>query len=165
MTRLENLKALLRPVVEVVRAIDPSSPDARGRLEAALPLDSAAMRQIRALVREGVESGWLCDRENGGIRFSRVEKDVAGISIDAVHMGSSGAPHLHPNGEIDLCFAVSGSPRFDGHDQGWTVYPPNSWHVPTVEGGQMDILYFLPGGAIRFGAKPENATAVGLQAA
>jgi hypothetical protein len=34
------------------------------------------------------------------------------------------------------------------------VYPPKSWHVPTVEHGVMDILYFLPGGAITFEPKP-----------
>jgi hypothetical protein len=28
----------------------------------------------------------------------------------------------------------------------------------------MDILYFLPGGGIRFGEQPEGSTAVGLQA-
>jgi hypothetical protein len=69
-------------------------------------------------------------------------------------MAKPGPGHTHPNGEIDLCFAVSGAPRFDGNAPGWTVYPPNSWHVPTVEGGVMDILYFLPGGAIRFEPKP-----------
>jgi hypothetical protein len=29
----------------------------------------------------------------------------------------------------------------------------------------MDILYFLPGAAMRFEAKPDDALAVGLQAA
>ena len=56
-----------------------------------------------------------------------------------------------------LCFAlttVDGAPTFDGHPPGWTVYPPGSWHVPTVAGGVMDILYFLPGGAIRFEPQP-----------
>ena len=44
--------------------------------------------------------------------------------------------------------------EFDGHAEGWTVYPSGSWHVPSVAGGVMDILYFLPGGAIRFEADP-----------
>ena len=69
-------------------------------------------------------------------------------------MSAPGPGHTHPNGEIDLCFAVDGAPTFDGHPPGWTVYPPGSWHVPTVAGGVMDILYFLPGGAIRFEPQP-----------
>ena len=76
----------------------------------------------------------------------------------------AGMAHTHPGGEFDLCFAVSGSPTFDGRPEGWTVYAPGSWHVPTVQGGVMDILYFLPAGAMKFGPQPEGATAVGLQA-
>ena len=59
----------------------------------------------------------------------------------------------HPNGEVDLCFTVDGNPTFDGNAPGWTVYEPGSWHVPSVADGVMDILYFLPGGAIKFGPK------------
>ena len=66
-------------------------------------------------------------------------------------MNGPGLAHTHPNGEIDLCFAMDGDPRFDGHPEGWVVYGPGSWHVPTVTGGTMAILYFLPSGAIAFG--------------
>jgi hypothetical protein len=149
---LEKLHAALMPVLEVVRA---TTPDAAA-LEKAMPVGSPAMQALKKLVREGVEARWLCDRENAGVRFSRVMKADAGggLSVDAVHMSGPGAGHTHPNGEIDLCFAVNGSPNFDGKPEGWTVYPPGSWHVPTVSGGAMDILYFLPGGAIRFEPKP-----------
>jgi hypothetical protein len=68
-------------------------------------------------------------------------------------MSGVGPGHTHGNGEIDLCLAVGGTPRFDGHGPGWVVYPPGSWHEPTVTGGAMDILYFLPGGAIQFGPR------------
>ena len=40
--------------------------------------------------------------------------------------------------------------RFDGNAPGWVVYGRGSAHVPTVTGGEMLILYFLPGGAIEF---------------
>lgn len=162
-SNLDALRELLQPIVEIVRTVDPSAPDAAQKLEQALPLSSPELRRLRSVVREGVLAGWLCDREAAGVKFSRVQKDLNGVSIDAVHMSSAGGAHVHPNGEIDLCFAVDGEPRFDGQKEGWTVYSPNSWHVPTVEGGTMDILYFLPGGAIRFGEKPEGATGVGLQ--
>ena len=151
MTR-DDVIAALGPVLDLVKTIDPSDPEAVAKLQAALPVSELAA--VKALVRLAVEDKVICERENGAIRWSRVAKDVDGFSIDAVHMSSPGPGHTHPNGEIDLCFAVEGDPRFDGQPEGWTVYPPGSWHVPTVSGGVMDILYFLPGGAIRFEAKP-----------
>lgn len=155
MTNKETLLAALEPVLETVRGIDPSAPGGAARLQEALPIESETLTHLAKLVREGIEAGWLCDREAGGIRFSRVLKAGEGaLSIDAVHMDKAGPGHTHPNGEIDLCFAVSGDPTFDGNPPGWTVYPPGSWHVPTVKGGVMDILYFLPDGAIRFEPKP-----------
>lgn len=149
---LVRLEAALAPVLEVVRGVDTTSPDAREQLARALPLEGPALSALRAIVREGVEAGWLAARENAGIRFGRVRKAASedDLSIDCVHMDRPGPGHTHPQGEVDLCFAVSGEPTFDGHPPGWTVYPPGSWHVPTVAGGVMDILYFLPGGAIRF---------------
>jgi hypothetical protein len=156
MSERERLSALLEPIIDVVKTIDPADPEAVAKLDAALPIDGDALRSLRALVREGVTAGWLAERENAGVRFGRVRKapSESELSIDVVHMSGPAMGHTHPNGEIDLSFAVSGTPAFDGAREGWTVYPPSSWHVPTVEDGAMDILYFLPGGAIRFEAKP-----------
>lgn len=156
MSSLPALLEALQPLLAIIKTVDPTDPNAAATLSQALPPDSAQMAQLKELVRQGVEAGWLCDRENDGIRFSRVHKATGADDwgIDAVHMNKPGPGHTHPNGEVDLCFAVSGSPTFDGKAPGWTVYPPGSWHVPTVSGGVMDILYFLPGGAIRFEPKP-----------
>jgi len=153
----ERVIAALAPIIDVVRAVEPSDPSAAEQLAERLPLDSPAMEALARLVREGVDAGWLCEKEAGGVRFCRVAKasheGTAPHSLDAVHMTGPGPGHEHPRGEIDLCFAVSGEPTFDGQGPGWVVYPPGSWHVPTVEGGAMDILYFLPDGAIRFGPR------------
>jgi hypothetical protein len=35
------------------------------------------------------------------------------------------------------------------------VYAPRSWHVPVVTSGAMDIVYFLPGGAMVFSDRPK----------
>ena len=155
----------LQPVLDIVRTISPGDPDAEAKLGRALPVDGPVVQKLRTLLRQGVDARWLCERENAGVRFSRVLKaEGIGVSVDAVHMDREGAAHTHPQGEIDLCFTVSGGARFDGRPEGWVVYPPNSWHVPTVQGGAMDILYFLPTGAIAFGPRPEGARGVGLQA-
>lgn len=168
MATRDDVMTALQPVLELVRALGPLAPhEASARLSRELPLDGPVLRNVRAVLRAAVESRAVCDRENAGVRYSRLVKadGPAALSIDLVHMTGPGAAHLHPNGEVDLCFAVDPGARFDGRAEGWTVYGPDSWHVPTVDGGAMDIVYFLPGGAIQFGAKPESATAVGLQAA
>ncbi len=160
MTTRDALLPLLQPLLDVVRTVDLKDPAAaRAALAERLPLQSDAVTKVRAALRAGVAAGSLCERTAPTpagvvVKYSRVAKDAGGFSIDAVHMNGPGAGHTHPNGEVDLCFAVDGDPKFDGHDAGWTVYPPGTWHVPTVAGGAMDILYFLPGGAIVFGDKP-----------
>ena len=157
MATKEDLLAALAPIVDALNGISLDDPAGTKRmLDEKFPVDGPIVSKARTLFREGVAAGWLCDRENSGVKFSRVLKaaDATKWSIDAVHMSGPGAGHLHPGGEVDLCFAVEGSPKFDGHEGAWVVFGKNTWHVPTVEGGVMDILYFLPGGAITFGPKP-----------
>jgi hypothetical protein len=126
-------------------------------LRAAFPLESDAMRSLAELVARGRKTGALGEKENAGVRFSRVKKaeSDSDFTIDYVYMQGPGPGHVHPRGEIDLCFAAEGAPAFDGNAPGFTSYGPDSWHVPTVTGGAMDILYFLPGGAITFGPDPK----------
>ncbi|MFZ9886204.1 MAG: DUF4863 family protein [Myxococcota bacterium] len=149
----DELLAALAPIVTAVEELVLDDEEAATLyLTERFPLDGALLVQVRTLLRAGIEDGSLCDRENAGVRFSRLKKAVGDeAAIDLVHMHGPGPGHLHPRGEVDLCFAVSGQPRFDGRTQGFTVYKPGSWHVPTVDGGEMDIIYFLPGGAITFG--------------
>ena len=135
-----------------------SAADAKAALEQRFPASSLA--SLKALVRRGVVEGGLCDKSaqaaGGPVRFSRVLKaaDPSAWSVDVVNMGCIAAGHTHPTGEFDLCFVVDGDPRFDGNPEGWTVYAAGTWHEPTVVGGTMDILYFLPGGQIRFEPAP-----------
>ena len=151
---IETLRAALTPVLDALQDVDPSDPALAGRLNDALPLDGDTCAAVRAAAESGVAEGWLCDRDAGGILFSRpVKPDPSshGFSVDAVVMEDVAGPkHTHVNGEINLCFAQSGDPRFDGHPAGWVVFPPGSTHRPRVDGGRMLILYFLPGGAIVF---------------
>jgi hypothetical protein len=160
MSSREELAAALAPVLAMVAGLDLREPDgARRALSVQFPVDGPLVRDLQARFAAGRAARLLCDKEAGGVRFSRVQKPTTAtgptsLSVDAVHMAGPGPGHTHDSGEVDLCFAVDGDPRFDGQPAGWTVYPPGSWHVPTVTGGTMDILYFLPGGAIRFDARP-----------
>jgi hypothetical protein len=141
----------ITPLAERLAACDLSDPAAaKAWLDLHLPFDGELVASVRAAAEAAAEDGWLLPKEAGPIRFGRVAKDLAGFSIDAVWMRDPGPRHRHPQGEIDLCFALDGEPRFDGHPEGWTVYGADTTHVPTVRGGTMLILYFLPGGSIEF---------------
>ena len=116
--------------------------------------DSATFRSVFEACRAGIDDGWICNREAGGIRFGRVVKPgpaTHGFSVDVVEMNDVVGPHhRHPHGEIDLVMPLEGQPAFDGHGAGWVVYPPGSAHHPTVSGGRALVLYLLPEGAIEF---------------
>lgn len=155
-----DLLSALQPVLARIASLDAASPDAAATLNAELAVGGPALAEVERLVKLGVEEGWFAPRGEPGLRFGRVSKpapETRDLAIDAVDMDRPGPAHTHPRGEFDLCFALSGEPRFDGHPPGWVVLPPGSWHVPTVTGGRMAILYFLPGGAFQMG--PESGPA------
>lgn len=147
----EQFVELLRPLANTLQAVDVDQKDAAAAAERAVPFTGAAVAAVRAAAVASIGSDWLLPKAQGGIRFGRVAKDLHGFSVDAVLMDVPGPKHRHPNGELDLCFATRGEPKFDGHAPGWVVYGKGSVHVPTVRDGEMLILYFLPGGAIEFG--------------
>ncbi|MCG3133317.1 MAG: hypothetical protein HMLKMBBP_00451 [Planctomycetes bacterium] len=150
----ETFDPAVRPILDALNGADPSDRSLAGRLAAEFPPGGAVWNGVRDACRAGLAEGWLCNRENGGIRFSRPVKPTPeshGWSVDAVDMNDVAGPkHTHVNGEVNLCMAEGGDPKFCGHGEGWVVFPPMSTHVPRVEGGRMVILYFLPGGAIEF---------------
>jgi 2-hydroxylaminobenzoate mutase len=158
MVMKQELQDALSPIIDFLDGLDPSDAGAAALLNETFPVGGDAMQKLATLFEKGVADASLCDREGGpGVRYSRVAKAVgkSEFSIDAVRMDRPGPGHSHPHGEFDLCFAVAGEPKFDEQEPGWTVYEPGSWHVPTVRGGTMNILYFLPGGAIEFGPRAE----------
>lgn len=159
-----RLLDLLEPMAKRVADLDPGArQDERAAaallvaLREAFPPEGEAMRALQAEIRRGINEGWLCDRGEPEARFSRVAKPSSathGLSVDVVSLAGVGMRHTHPRGEVTIAFAASDADtgaRFDGHAPGWVVYGKGSVHVPTVRGGTMLILYFLPAGAIEFG--------------
>ncbi|UCH38923.1 MAG: DUF4863 family protein [Gammaproteobacteria bacterium] len=116
--------------------------------------DSDTFRQLAEACRQGVDDGWLCQHEAGGIRYGRVfkpEADLQGFSVDVVDMNDCAGPHhRHPTGEIDLVVPLEGDAKFDDHPAGWVVYAADTAHVPTVTHGRALVLYLLPDGRIEF---------------
>jgi hypothetical protein len=130
------------------------------RLNREHPAGSRVYDAIFDACRQAVAAGWMCHRENDGIRWGRVIKHGAathGFSVDVVDMKDLAGPHhVHPQGEIDMVMPLladgtpGGDARFDGQGAGWKVYAPGSAHRPTVSGGRALVLYLLPQGAIEF---------------
>ena len=116
--------------------------------------DRAWYAQMQQACASGVAQGWLCPRENGGIRWGRVLEASAALndfSVDVVQMKDIAGPHhSHPLGEIDLILPITPGALFDGHAAGWCVYGPDSAHSPTVTQGEAWVLYLLPEGQIQF---------------
>ena len=153
MSAADGLMDLMAAPLAAAAAVDPTEAQAAvADLEAAYPLHGAEGTALREALLAAVEDGSICDRQGkGDIRYSRLsrpDENDHGMSIDFVWMTGAGIDHIHPRGEINLCLAVEGDPRFDGHREGWVVFEPDSRHVPTVESGRMLIAYFLPGGAV-----------------
>ena len=148
-----RLQSLLDPVVELVRGRELNQ-SLEYDLNREFPADSAEFGAITAACREGVDTGNLCQREAGGIRYGRalgVSEQLAGMSVDVVYMKDVVGPqHTHPNGEIDMIMPIAETAKFDGRAAGWLVYEPGSTHRPTVTGGDSLILYLLPNGEIHF---------------
>jgi uncharacterized protein DUF4863 len=145
---------VLRPLLEAAQGLDLSDPSAaRATLERRFDPHAPAAHGLAEELRSRLERGELCPQGAPPVRWGRVSKaapETLGFSIDAVHMSAAGPRHRHPAGEINFCVPLSGTPRFETCGGGWVVMPPGSIHVPAVEGGEMLILYFLPGGAMEF---------------
>ena len=143
-------------VAQVTSAIagKPVDADLRDYLQATFPSDGPLFRGVEAACHQAIAEGWMCEREHGGIKYGRVVDacpELAGFSIDVVHMKDVAGPHhRHPDGEIDMVMPITASARFDGSPKGWVVYGPDSAHRPTVTEGEALVLYLLPGGKIDF---------------
>jgi hypothetical protein len=149
----ETLRDALTPLCHTLSTVDPTdAAAATAHLNATQPL--SALTELRALLFAARDEGWLTPRRaTPTLTYGRIAKsstETLGFAIDVVDMVGPGAEHIHPNGEINLCFRESGDPRFCGAAEGWYVVPPGSRHIPEVTGGRMVICYFLPGGEIQF---------------
>ena len=147
----DDLLALLQPITASIQNLSLEDPaTAKTELDTMLPVDSPQIQEVREAMAAGVAEGWLVPRAKGAVQFGRLAKEQNGFSLDVVLSGGDGPRHRHPNGEINLMFAWSGEPVFDGCEPGWAVFGPDSVHVPGVTGGQMLILYLLPDGAVEW---------------
>lgn len=155
-TATEAYRSFAAAIGEIAQAIGerPLDADLARWLDATYPPNGKAFTEIASLIETGDAEGWICPRENDGIRWGRVIKagaEAGRFSVDVVHMESCRGPHhVHPKGEIGMIMPVVAEPNFDGFPEGWYVYGPGSAHHPTVNDGSAYVLYLLPEGAIEF---------------
>lgn len=163
-TAAQRLEDLLVPVLTKVEQLRPQERSDPLSIEAllvelrrAFPYEGETVQAIGAAIADGIADGSLCNRGEATARFSRVAKPGQlgpDLSVDVVSLEGPALAHTHPQGEVTLGFPSSGSDSgdvaFDGHPPGWVFMPPGSRHTPTVTGGRMDLLYFLPGGAVQW---------------
>jgi hypothetical protein len=147
----DEVVAALAPFARLVAEGGLADPEAlQARLNAEHPV--SGLGHVRALLLGARDEGWLTPKvASPTLTYGRVVRptdELARCSIDAVDMSGAGAEHVHPNGEVSLCFATEGDPRFMGFPEGWVVVGRGSRHVPEVTGGRMVIVYFLPEGAM-----------------
>ncbi len=149
----QQLNDALKPMLERLTKLDMAHPATEVILNQEFSDHNPRMKSVVSLAKQGIEEGWLCDHENAAAQFSRIAKpgnETFNFSIDAVLMSGEGATHTHTNGEVSICIPMQGEPSFDDFEYTWAHYPPGSSHTPTVSGGSMLIIYFLPEGAVEW---------------
>ena len=164
MSESARLEELLAPVLEKVASLRPqdrrdpgSVRELEALMEAAFPYGGEHVQAIGDEIRRGVDEGWLCNRGDESSRFSRVAKpreETHGLSVDCVSMVGTAIDHTHPQGEVTIGFPAEGADaeavRFEGRPAGWVFLGPGSRHKPQVDGGRMNLIYFLPEGAVEW---------------
>jgi hypothetical protein len=161
----QELLALLEPILARVAALDLGSHQSKtelrtleATLEHEFPYAGEHVQAIGRTIERGIALGELANRGEPDSRFSRVAKpgpQSHGLSIDIVSMVGSGLEHTHPAGEVTIGFAAQAgsSCRFEDRAPGWVCLAPGSRHVPRVDGERMNLIYFLPGGAVEWHAQ------------
>ncbi len=164
-TPTSQLLSLLDPLLARIAALAPEALTSaeqthalEATLEAEFPYAGPRVQAIGETLARGVADGWLANRGAPDSRFGRVAKAseaTHGLSIDVVSMVGSAVEHTHPQGEVTLGFPARPTRdektcQFEGRDPAWVVMAPGSRHIPTVVGERMNLIYFLPQGAVEW---------------
>lgn len=150
--------ALLELVHELLAFVGSRPLDAS--LEAALNEHFGAstlrFHTLLTLLRSGIDEGWACYTDITGPDYRRgriadASAATHGFTVESGRLRNvKGNFHRHPRGEINMIGPVDPTGQFCGSGAGWRVFEPESRHFPTVTGGTVTLLFFLPGGEIEY---------------
>jgi hypothetical protein len=161
-TPTRELLELLAPILARVAELDIGSYSSKtelrtleATLEHEFPYAGEHIQAIGRTIERGIAMGELANRGEADSRFSRLAKpgpETHGMSVDIVSMVGAGLEHTHPAGEITIGFPAQpgSSCKFEERAPGWVCLGPGSRHVPRVDGERMNLIYFLPGGAVEW---------------
>ncbi|KAJ3565546.1 hypothetical protein NP233_g7562 [Leucocoprinus birnbaumii] len=116
------------------------------------PCEATRYFSITAVLMDsGYRSATSADAGEGKFDHSVTERDEF-----------SGQFHVHPYGEINAVIPIDDTAEMRGIDgwqgAGWTSPGPGTSHYPTVRGGRVVALFFLPAGRIAYPANPPPRT-------
>jgi len=141
----------------------PLGPELEAALNERYGAHTEGYARLLALLRRGMGEGWSCYAEIDGPdyrrgRIAHASPDTDGFTVESGCLRDvPGHYHRHPLGEINMIGPVDETGRFCGAGAGWKVLPPDSSHFPTVTGGMVTMLFFLPGGQIEYRNPPSAA--------
>jgi 2-hydroxylaminobenzoate mutase len=157
--------AMLQAACEFLAFVgdQPLGPELESRLNDHYGPHTERYATLLTLLHEGIDEGWACYSEITGPdyrrgRIAEASPQTRGFTIESGRLRNVlGNYHRHPRGEINMIGPVDATGQFCGHGAGWKVFPPDSRHFPTVTGGTVTMLFFLPGGEIEYTDPPPAA--------
>ncbi|KAF2192564.1 p-hydroxylaminobenzoate lyase [Zopfia rhizophila CBS 207.26] len=130
---------------------------------------NAIYEDLCNLTRQGLTEGWVANIPIDGSKYRRSKvslpkEETRFFSITTVYMESqdeySGQYHAHPYGEINCVVQIDKTAELKGmqgwQGAGWTSPGAGTHHYPSVGGGALIALFFLPAGRISYAAKPDE---------
>ncbi|HEY0295006.1 MAG TPA: DUF4863 family protein [Bordetella sp.] len=154
--------AMMQAVRELLDFIGdrPLGPELEALLNERYGAHTEAYARLLTLLRRGMDEGWSCYAEIDGPdyrrgRIAQASEETHGFTVESGCLRDVlGNYHRHPLGEINMIGPVDETGRFCGSGAGWKVFPPDSSHFPTVTGGVVTMLFFLPDGLIEYKDPP-----------
>ena len=150
--RVAQVRNLVRPIVSWLDG-RPLERELGEELSRRFPPTGPEFSSLAESLRESLPTlalGQRVDETTVCAHIADPSEELCGFSCDAVLLTNArGGKHRHPKGEIDMVISLDDGATFDGHGNGWVVYPPGSAHRPTSRGSVI-VLFLLPNGEMSF---------------
>ncbi|KAM0458590.1 hypothetical protein ACHAPV_005982 [Trichoderma viride] len=161
-----NHQKLINRAREFIAEIEDQTPGAEleARLNSEFGPGTPYYDDFSSLVRQALvnDEGWVSKEGIDGANFRLSDicppsEDTKFFSILTVYLENDGYEHIahvHPYGELNCVIQLDPTAEMEGFQgwqgAGWTSPEPGSHHAPSVRGGGLIALVFLPAGRLAF---------------